>query len=57
MKSTYNNHYKLKKDQYKIAVTFLTGYNGIFKVTSKNNKFYFLKSIIDKDGYIQNTIL
>ena len=25
--------------QYKIAVTFLTGYNGIFNVTNSNNKF------------------
>ena len=29
--------------QFKIAVTFLTVYNGIFKITSKNNKFYFSK--------------
>ena len=29
--------------QWKIAVTFLTGYNGIFKVTNSNNKFYFMK--------------
>ena len=28
--------------QFKIAVTFLTGYNGIFNVTDKNNKFYFI---------------
>ena len=35
--------------QFKIAVTFLTGYNGIFNVTNKNNKFYFLKSITDDD--------
>ena len=27
--------------QYKIAITFLTGYNGIFNVTEKNNKFLF----------------
>ena len=25
-----------------VAVTFLTGYNGIFNITSKNNKFYYL---------------
>ena len=42
--------------QFKIAVTFPTGYNGICFVTSKNNKFHFLKSITDKDGYIQITI-
>ena len=41
--------------QFKIAVTFLTGYNGIFNVTNSNNKFYFLKSITD-DDHIQITI-
>ena len=41
--------------QFKIAVTFLTGYNGIFNVTNSNNKFYFKKSITD-DDYIQVTI-
>ena len=28
--------------QFKIAITFLTTYNGIFKITSKSNKFYFI---------------
>ena len=28
--------------QFKIAVTFLTGYNGLFNVTNSNNKFYFI---------------
>ena len=42
--------------QFKIAVFFPTGYNGIFNVTNSNNKFYFLKSITDKDGHIQITI-
>ena len=28
--------------QFKIAITFLTGYNGIFNITSKNIKFYFI---------------
>ena len=28
--------------QFKIAITFLTGYNGIFNISSKNNKFYFI---------------
>ena len=32
-----------------IAVTFLTGFNEIFSITSKNNKFYFTLSINDKD--------
>ena len=59
-KSTHEEHLsqplQTNNKQFKIAVTFLTGYNGIFNVTSKNNKFYFLKSITDKDGYIQITI-
>ena len=29
-----------KDKQFKIAVTFLTGYNGIFNVTDKNNNFF-----------------
>ena len=41
--------------QFKIAITFLTGYNGIFNVTNSNNKFYFLKSITD-DDHIKITI-
>ena len=38
--------------QFKIAVAFLTGYNGIFNVTNSNNMFYFLKSITDDDHII-----
>ena len=35
-----------KKKQFKIAVTFLTGYNAIFTVTyTKNKRIYFLRSI------------
>ena len=45
-----------KNKQFKKAVTFLTGYNGIFKVTDKNNNFYFTKSITDDDGFFQITI-
>ena len=37
-------------------MTFQTGYNGISNLTPKNNKFYFIKSITDEDGYIQITI-
>ena len=33
--------------QFKIVITFLTGYNGIFIVTNLNNKFYFKKSFND----------
>ena len=56
-KSSHEEHLsqtlQTNNKQFKKAVTFLTGYNGIFKVTSKNNKFCFLKSFTDKDGYIQ----
>ena len=38
-----------KKKQFKIAVTILTGYNGIFNVTNKNNNFYFTVPFIDDD--------
>ena len=33
--------------QFKIAVYFLTGYNGIFNVTNSNIKFYFTTSVTD----------
>ena len=39
--------------QFKLAVTFLTGYNGIFNVTDKDIKFFFAKSI--SDDFIQFT--
>ena len=42
--------------QFKIAVTFLIAYNGIFNVTSKNNKFCFSKSIIDDNHFNHITI-
>ena len=42
--------------QFKVAVTFLTGYNGIFNLTNTNNKFYLMKSITDEDGFVQITI-
>ena len=58
-KSTHEEHLsqplQIFKKQYKIAVTFLNCYNGIFNVTDKNNKFYFTKSITD-NGFIQLTI-
>ena len=41
--------------QYKIAITFSTGYNGIFNVTDKNNKFYLAKSGTDKDVFLEIT--
>ena len=59
-KSTHEEHLsqplQLNNEQFKVAVTFSTCYNGIFNVTSINNKFYFLKLITDKGGYIQITI-
>ena len=42
--------------QFKIAVIFVTAYNGIFNITSKNNKFYFSKSII-VDNHFQSIII
>ena len=42
--------------QFKIAVTFLRGYNGAFNVTNENNKFFFKKTISDDDGFVQVTI-
>ena len=56
MRNTYVNHFKLTKKQFKIAVTFLTGFNGIFNYKNSNDKFYFKKSIADADGFIQNII-
>ena len=42
--------------KFKIAVTFLTGNNGIFNLTLKNIEFYFMKSNTDEGGFIQITI-
>ena len=54
-KSTHEEHIsqslQTNKKQFKIAVTFLTGHNGIFNVTNANIKFYFTKSISDEDGF------
>ena len=59
-KSTHEEHLyqplQTNNKQFKIAVTFLPGYNGIFNVTNQNNKFFFTKSISDEDGFIQITI-
>ena len=58
--STHEEHIseplKTNNKYFKIAITFLTVYNGIFNVTNPNKKIYFLKSIADEDGYIQVTI-
>ena len=57
--STHEEHLsqplQTNNKQFKIAVTFLTGYNGIFNVRSENNNFYFPKLITD-DDHIQITI-
>ena len=58
-KSTHEEHLfqpLQTNNQFQIAVTFLSAYNGIFNVTSDNNKFYFTKSITDDDHYIMITI-
>ena len=47
---------KTNNKHVKIAVTSLTGYNGIFNKTKLNNKFYFAKSYTDKDGFAHFTI-
>ena len=57
--STHEDHLsqplQTNDKQYKIAVTFLTGYKGIFNVTNENNKFYFKKAIKD-ENFTQITI-
>ena len=59
-KSTHEEHLfqplQTNIKQFKIAITFLSAYNGIFNVTNSNNKFYFTKSITDDDHYIMITI-
>ena len=59
-KSTHEEHLaqplQTNNKQFKKVVTFQSCSNGIFNVTDKNNKFYFIKSITDKDGYRQITI-
>ena len=59
-KSTHEEHLaqplQTNNKQFKIAVTFLTGYNGIINVTNEKNKIYFKKTISDDDGFIKITI-
>ena len=58
-KSTHEEHLfqplQTNNRQFKIAITFLSAYNGIFNVTNSNNKFYFFKSVSDED-HIQISI-
>ena len=60
-KSTHEEHssqpLQTQKKQFNIAITFLSGYNGIFNVKDKNNKFYFTKSNSDEARFIQITTL
>ena len=59
-KSTHEEHFsqplQSNNKQFKIAVTFLTVYNGIFNVTNTNKKFYFKKTITNADDFIQISI-
>ena len=59
-KSTHEEHLsqplQTNNKQFKIAVTFLTGYNGVFNVTNSNKKFYFAEPNSDEDGFIRTTI-
>ena len=54
-KSTHEEHLsqplQTNNKQFKIAVTFLSAYNGIFNVTNSNKKFYFKKAIQDEDFF------
>ena len=58
-KSTHEEHLfqplQTNNKQFKIAITFLSAFNGIFNVTNSNNKFYFFKLISD-DDHIQISI-
>ena len=59
-KSTHEEHLsqplQTNNKQFKIAITFLSAYNGIFNVTSDNNKLYFTKSITEYEHYTMITI-
>ena len=41
--------------KFKIAVAFLTGNNGIFKVTNSKSRFHFKKSITNGDDFFSNS--
>ena len=59
-KSTHEDHLsqqlQTNNKQFKLTVTFLTGYNGIFNIKNSKNKFFFNKSITDAYDFIQITI-
>ena len=48
-KSTHEEHLfqplQTNNKQFKIAITFLSAYNGIFNVTNRNNKFFLRKHL------------
>ena len=52
-KSSHDEHLlqplQTNNRQFKIAVSFLSAYNGIFNITNSNNKFYFKKALFDED--------
>ena len=54
--STHEEHLfhslQRKNREYKLAITFLTGYNGFFNVTKSKNKFHFKESVTD-EAFIQ----
>ena len=58
-KSTHQEHLikllQTNNNQFKIAVTFLSGYNINFIVTNTNIKFYSKKIITDEDGFVKIT--
>ena len=58
-KSTHEEHLsqplQTNNKQFKIAVTFLSGYNGLFNVINENNNFYSNKTI-SYDGFNKITI-
>ena len=58
--STHEEHLsqplQTNNKQFKLTVTFLSGYNGIFNVTNSNSKFYCKKTITEEDGFVQITI-
>ena len=57
-KSTQEEHsaqtLQTNNKRFKMALTFVSAYNGIFNVTNSNNKFYIKKTIINED-FIQIT--
>ena len=59
-KSTHEEHLsqslQTNNNQCKVAITFVTGYTGFFKVTNASNKFYFKETITSEKNFVQITI-